>query len=200
MQLSNGTCTVITSTRWVDTLVTVYNISVADNHNYFAEGVLTHNNDCGYGDSYADFTVSHRKFNLRSTIPEHKAHFGYLIDEYTYTNNSAYSQMYHGYYIITYENGLVYIGKGTKDRSKASAKENSIENNYVKVVKVEWHQAYDQEDAYIKEAFLLDIHGGAKNLQKNYNEKKADKGILYYGSLDENFKRYYDNFFKSFKK
>ncbi|WP_299462076.1 Hint domain-containing protein [uncultured Microscilla sp.] len=46
LQLSNGTCTAITSTRWLDTLVTVYNISVAKHHNYFAEGVLVHNADC----------------------------------------------------------------------------------------------------------------------------------------------------------
>uniref|UniRef100_UPI0026087303 Hint domain-containing protein n=1 Tax=uncultured Microscilla sp. TaxID=432653 RepID=UPI0026087303 len=46
LQLSNGTCAAITSTRWLDTLVTVYNISVAKHHNYFAKGVLVHNADC----------------------------------------------------------------------------------------------------------------------------------------------------------
>ncbi|EAY23797.1 intein C-terminal splicing region domain protein [Microscilla marina ATCC 23134] len=55
LQLSNGTCTAITSTHWLDTLVTVYNISVAKHHNYFAEGVLVHNNECGsVWDRFAD--------------------------------------------------------------------------------------------------------------------------------------------------
>lgn len=70
LQLSNGTCAAITSTRWLDTLVTVYNISVAEHHNYFAEGVLVHNADCGDVQvmiSEEDFDYLNRK-NLPPTI------------------------------------------------------------------------------------------------------------------------------------
>ncbi len=54
LQLNDGSCTSVTSLHWVDTLVTVYNISVADNHNYFAEGVLTHNESCYEPDNFQE--------------------------------------------------------------------------------------------------------------------------------------------------
>jgi len=185
----------------VDTSVTVYNFSVAKNHNYYVgkEGVLVHNAN-GYGDTFSQMTAKSTRRKLRSINDKN---FGYEIEEIVYKNESIYGgQIREGVYKITYENGKVYVGKGPITRARASARERSKNNGYIKVEKIEWYQAMDENDAFIKEYLLLEQHGGHPPKSPppgyshtNYNKDPADKGLLRYSNLNTAEKKYYDNFF-----
>lgn len=143
-------------------------------------------------------TATSTRRKLRSISDKN---FGYEIEEIVYKNESVYGgQIREGLYKVTYENGKVYVGKGPLTRARASARERSANNGHVKVEKIEWYQAMNEDDAFIKEFVLLREYDGLVKsgvVSKTYNLDEADKGLLRYSNLDVDDKKYYDDFFNN---
>ena len=72
-----------------------------------------------------------------------------------------------GSYVIEFESGKVYVGKGPRTRMEQSAKFRSQQNNDIVKSKT-WESADNDIEAFIDEFLKLLKHGGPKS-DSNYN-------------------------------